>query len=85
MGEGAAHAAYLNLSEREGTRRFEQPDVTALRDQLLAGIQQDLGRVAAGAALPALGEGAACDWCAARGLCRRDFWADEAPPVGAAP
>lgn len=85
VGEGAAHAAYLNLSEREGTRRFEQPDVTALRDQLLAGIQQDLGRIAAGAALPALGEGAACDWCAARGLCRRDFWADEAPPVGAAP
>jgi ATP-dependent helicase/nuclease subunit B len=22
-----------------------------------------------------LGEGAACDYCAARGLCRKDFWA----------
>ena len=27
------------------------------------------------AALPALGEGVACEYCAARGLCRRDHWA----------
>jgi ATP-dependent helicase/nuclease subunit B len=25
--------------------------------------------------LPALGEGMACEYCAARGLCRKDFWA----------
>ena len=29
-----------------------------------------------GAALPALGEGPVCDFCEARGLCRRDHWAD---------
>jgi len=34
-------------------------------------------RVREGAALPALGEGVACDWCAARGLCRRDHWTAE--------
>jgi ATP-dependent helicase/nuclease subunit B len=27
-----------------------------------------------GAGLPALGEGASCEYCAARGLCRRDDW-----------
>ena len=26
--------------------------------------------------MPALGEGAVCDYCAARGLCRKDFWND---------
>jgi ATP-dependent helicase/nuclease subunit B len=31
--------------------------------------------IAQGAALPALGEGVACDFCKARGLCRKDFWA----------
>ena len=28
--------------------------------------------------LPALGEGSACDYCEARGLCRRDHWAERA-------
>ena len=27
-----------------------------------------------GAPLPALGEGTVCDFCAARGLCRKDMW-----------
>jgi ATP-dependent helicase/nuclease subunit B len=35
----------------------------------------DLARIEAGAPLAALGEGKVCDFCAARGLCRRDFWA----------
>jgi ATP-dependent helicase/nuclease subunit B len=30
--------------------------------------------VAGGAQMPALGEGTACEFCAARGLCRRDWW-----------
>ena len=42
---------------------------------LLQGLGRDLERLRGGAALPALGEGRACDWCAARGLCRRDDWA----------
>jgi ATP-dependent helicase/nuclease subunit B len=34
-----------------------------------------MDRIAQGAPLPALGEGMACEYCAARGLCRKDFWA----------
>jgi ATP-dependent helicase/nuclease subunit B len=30
--------------------------------------------IAGGQPLPALGDGAACDFCQARGLCRKDFW-----------
>ena len=47
-----------------------------LRDLLVEGIQHDFARIAAGAPMPALGEGAVCDYCAARGLCRKDFWND---------
>lgn len=68
-------AAYVNVGERGDTRTFEQPDIVALRDQLVEGILHDFERIAAGAAMPALGEGAVCDYCAARGLCRKDFWA----------
>ncbi len=69
-------AAYVNVGEREGTRTFEQVDVVPVRDALLQGMADDLGRIARGAALPALGDGSVCDFCAARGLCRRDFWSD---------
>jgi ATP-dependent helicase/nuclease subunit B len=41
------------------------------------GLAQDLVQLRAGAGLPALGEGAVCDYCDARGLCRRDHWAGE--------
>jgi len=75
-------AAYLNVGERDGTKLYEQPDVTALRDRLIDGIQHDLTRIADGHAMPALGEGSACDWCSARGLCRRDSWASGTTPVG---
>ncbi len=69
-------AAYLSVPEREPARSFAPADLTALRDALVDGILHDMQAIAAGAPLPALGEGAACDWCAVRGLCRKDFWGD---------
>ena len=73
-GHDTPRAAYLNVGERDPAKLHESPDITALAALLADGIQHDLARVAAGAPLPALGEGSACDWCAARGLCRKDFW-----------
>jgi ATP-dependent helicase/nuclease subunit B len=70
--ETPASAAYLNLSESEA-RLVPQPDIDDARRALETGIVDDLERLAAGARLPALGEGTACDWCGARGLCRKDF------------
>ncbi len=67
-------AAYVNVGERGATRLHEQTDVLGQRERLLAGIAQDVQRIASGEPLQALGEGSACTWCAARGLCRRDFW-----------
>ena len=73
VGEQAAGAAYLNLGERAQTRSHGMPDLAAGREQLLAGLSHDLTRLAAGEPLRALGEGQACTYCQARGLCRRDF------------
>jgi ATP-dependent helicase/nuclease subunit B len=65
--------AYVSLGEKEPTRTYVQSDIVELRDQLIDSILADIGRIAEGAPLPALGEGSACGFCAARGLCRRDF------------
>ena len=67
-------AAYVNLGEKEVTKTYAQPEIVELRDDLIGGILSDMGRIAEGAPLPALGEGKACEFCAARGLCRKDFW-----------
>jgi ATP-dependent helicase/nuclease subunit B len=69
-------AAYVNVGERDGTQRLEQKEVVPVRDALIEGIVHDMAQIAQGAAMPALGEGTACEFCAARGLCRKDFWTD---------
>ena len=71
---GDLRAAYVNVGERGKTRDFEQKAIIDARQLLAEGILDDLGRVAGGALMPALGEGVACEFCAARGLCRRDWW-----------
>lgn len=68
------HGGYINVGERDGTAFSEQKKLVEARDALLEGIQSDMQRIRDGVALPALGEGAACDYCQARGLCRKDFW-----------
>jgi ATP-dependent helicase/nuclease subunit B len=73
LDDAQLRAAYVNVGERGETRLVEQTDVTRARDLLIAGITHDIERIAQGAPLKALGEGKACEWCAARGLCRRDF------------
>ncbi len=67
-------AAYVNLGEKEPTKAYAQAEIVALRDDLIGGILSDMQRIGEGAPLPALGEGKACEYCAARGLCRKDFW-----------
>jgi ATP-dependent helicase/nuclease subunit B len=80
-------AAYLSLQERsdpesvqDAVKLFEMPELGAAREALRHGLAQDWSRLSAGAALPALGEGEACDHCAARGLCRKDWRASNSKP-----
>ncbi len=67
-------AAYVNVGERGKTVTVEQNRIGEARDALIEGLLDNAQRIAAGAALPALGEGPVCDYCEARGLCRKDFW-----------
>lgn len=74
--EDTVRAAYLSVTESRdagATLLVEQTQVIAARDALREGLVRDLDRVAAGHGMPALGEGKVCDFCAARGLCRKDF------------
>jgi ATP-dependent helicase/nuclease subunit B len=67
-------AAYINVGERGKTETLEQEAVVEARDLLVLGILDDVRRIGDGEPLPALGEGKVCEFCSARGLCRRDFW-----------
>ena len=74
LAEDTLAAAYVNVGERGKTERMDQPAVVQARDLLVGSILHDLSRIEGGAGMPALGEGFACEFCAARGLCRRDWW-----------
>ncbi|MCA0327806.1 MAG: PD-(D/E)XK nuclease family protein [Proteobacteria bacterium] len=73
-GHDAPRAAYLNVGEREPAKLYEPAELPVLAAALYEGIASDLARIAQGAPLRPLGEGSVCDWCDARGLCRKDFW-----------
>lgn len=68
-------ASYLALGRK--IESLSHPDVQDSADALVAGVGADLARIRAGAGMPALGEPPTCDFCEARGLCRRDHWSGE--------
>ncbi len=80
LGQQEVQAGYVNLGEKGQTKTYIQPEVSQLRTLLLEGIEHDIGRLQAGEPLRALGDGPACEYCQARGLCRKDFLAPEGQP-----
>ncbi len=80
---GPLDAIYLSLDDPKQITEVRHPEVEHSALALVEGLGHDLARLRGGAALPALGEGAACDHCDARGLCRRDQWADLPQATGA--
>ena len=76
----ARSAIYLSLDDPAAPLAIEHPGVADTAAQMLGHLGAELERLRAGAALPALGEGAPCDTCEARGLCRRDHWAEPEAP-----
>ena len=71
-------AIYLAVDGSKGLEEVEHPSVEDSAAALVDGLAHDLRRLRAGAGLPALGVGSSCAYCAARGVCRRDDWIDEA-------
>jgi len=68
-------ASYLAIDRTRGLVQIAHHHVADDARVLVVGIADEMRRLRAGAGLPALGEGSACDYCRARGLCRRDHWA----------
>jgi ATP-dependent helicase/nuclease subunit B len=77
-------AFYLAMDATKGLKVHEHKEVASTATALVNGLAEDLRRLREGAALPPLGEGSACAYCDARGLCRRDHWSVESEaPLGA--
>ena len=67
-------ATYLSLDDADAPREIEHPQVAQTVSVMLQGLAADWQRLRDGAPMPALGEGAVCQTCEVRGLCRRDHW-----------
>jgi len=69
----ALQASYLHIDDRACTD-LPHEDVAESAAQLADAMRHDFERIWLGHGLPALGEGSVCEFCDARGLCRKDHW-----------
>jgi ATP-dependent helicase/nuclease subunit B len=68
-------ASYLALDDRAAPESIEHRHASESARALMQALPAEIARLREGAAMPALGEGNVCEFCEARGLCRRDHWA----------
>ena len=77
--DDAIRAGYVHLDPK-GVKVLSHDAVADSAEVLMQGLASDWQRLRDGSPLPALGEGAVCGYCHARGLCRRDHWAAAPSP-----
>jgi ATP-dependent helicase/nuclease subunit B len=71
-------AAYVALDSSGGQiEEIEHPEVIESAQGLLEGLSHEWQQIRQGHPLKALGALSACEYCEARGLCRRDHWPQE--------
>jgi ATP-dependent helicase/nuclease subunit B len=75
-GEAVTEAMFLSVDRREVEAVEPKQDIQALARATGARLTAMFDALAAGAGLPAQGTVAACEYCDARGLCRKDHWDD---------
>lgn len=73
-GVPVAEALFLSMEREEVKAVALGPDVQPLADAVRARLCEVFDALAAGAPLPAQGVEGACEYCEARGLCRRNYW-----------
>ena len=78
-------AGYLAVDSAKGIVEIPHPQVEHSAAALVQGLASDLRRLRGGSGLRALGEGPTCEYCAARGVCRRDHWATDSGAPADAP
>jgi ATP-dependent helicase/nuclease subunit B len=67
---------FLSVDRREVEAVVPKQDVQALAEATGERLAAIFDSLATGAKLPAQGTAAACEYCEARGLCRKDHWDD---------
>ena len=72
-GVPVAEALFLSM-EREEVKAVAVAGVQPLAEAVRARLAEVFDALAAGAPLPAQGVEGACEYCEARGLCRRNYW-----------
>lgn len=75
---GGLQAAYVHIDARK-VEALCHADIQQSAEELITQLSHDWVRMHQGAPLQALGDGAACEHCAMRGLCRRDHWHASTP------
>lgn len=71
--EGDVQAAYVHIDARK-VETLRHADIQDSAAQLISQLRSDWVRMHQGSPLLALGDGAACEHCAMRGLCRKGHW-----------
>ncbi|HJV96675.1 MAG TPA: PD-(D/E)XK nuclease family protein, partial [Albitalea sp.] len=77
VSDRAVEGMYLSIDDKNGIAEVRHDKLGDTTRAFMQGVAVDLSRIRGGAPLSALGEGRTCDYCAVRGLCRRDHWAEE--------
>lgn len=73
--QAVEQAQYLSLeAEKDGLQVVELEDLPAQVEALSYALRQQLSQIREGAELPAQGSTESCNYCAARGLCRKGMW-----------
>ena len=75
VGEAVSEAGYVSL-DGEGIETVALADPATAVDAQRTRLIGVFDRLGAGAPLVANGAGSACDWCAVRGVCRKDYHDD---------
>lgn len=70
---GELQAAYVHIDARK-VDTLRHADIQESAQQLMSQLSRDWVQMHQGSPLLALGDGAACEHCDMRGLCRRDHW-----------
>ena len=75
-GDAVTEAMFLSVDRREVEAVAPDQDIRLLARGTGERLAVMFDALAAGAKLPAQGTEAACEYCDARGLCRKDYWHD---------
>jgi ATP-dependent helicase/nuclease subunit B len=75
-GDAVTEAMFVSVDRREVDEVAPEQPILALAQGARERLAAIFDSLDAGAKLPAQGTEAACEYCEARGLCRKDYWND---------